>query len=461
MKARITAIVACLALLSGPAPAKPPKAHAPSARAEQKPAPKGLHQSAPKGAEKKPEAKQAADAVTNRYAAMPADQRLAIQTDLAWTGFYDGPAGTDFDDQRLIDAVKRFQAATKEADTGILTDEERARLAIAAEPHRQAAGWRVIDDPATGARFGIPEKLVSPLDPSRTGSRWSSGHGQIRIDTFAMSDASLPALFESDKRTPKGRWVESNALTSNSFVMSGTQGLKYFVARAESSGRQVRGITILYDQATAGIVAPVALAVANSFQGFPDPAAALPPDEERTVEYGTAVAVDDRGDLISTRQVAADCKIITIPGFGHPVLLAKDDASGLALIRLYGAENLSPITPTGESQGSDLTIVGIAGPAAQRGGGAITKVAAQRDGRNLTPAPQSGFSGAVAIDAQGRFAGIVALTSSSDASGSVTRRASLVPAAVVGAFLKAYGIPPAPARAAIEPSIVRVICVRQ
>jgi hypothetical protein len=238
--------------------------------------------------------------------------------------------------------------------------------------------------------------------------------------------------------------------------------LKYFAVRAESSGSEVRGITILYDQATAGIMAPVALAIANSFQGFPDPNAALPPDQERTVEYGSATAVDDSGDLISTGRVTADCDAITLPGLGHAARIAEDKASDLALIRVYGAHNLTPAPLSGESEGNGLTLVGVPDPAAQQGGDAATRAAARLEGQDLDPAPTSGFSGAVAVDAQGRFAGIVELKSSVVAgTASVSRQAALVPAAAVRAFLKAHGIVPASTQGGIDQSVVRVVCVRK
>jgi hypothetical protein len=460
MNARSIAIVACLALASGPALAQ--QASKPTAHERQKPARKLTHKATPKTAAKKADEKKAPAATATAYAKMPPDERLAIQADLAWTNYYEGPPGGNFDDERVIDAVKLFQKANKGKDTGILTDDERAHLAAAAAPHRQAVGWRIIGDPATGARFGLPEKLVSPLGPSRLGRRWNSGHGQIQIYAFRLSDASLPALFEEEKKTPRGRYVESSALESNSFVMSGTQGLKYFVVRAESSGSEVRGISILYDQATVGIVAPVALAIANSFEGFPDPNATLPPDQESTVEYGTAIAVDHRGDLITSDQVTAGCDAITVPGLGHAVLIAEDKAADLALIHLYGAHSLTPAPLSDESQGYDLTLVGIADPAAQQGGAAVTRLAAHLDGQNLEPAPKSGFSGAAAVDAQGRFAGIVALRSSAIAdTGSVAQQAVLVPSAAVRAFLKAHSIVPAFGQSQLDQSVMRVICVRK
>lgn len=462
MKARITALIVCLALASAPALAREAKVHKPAAQAGQNTTPKVAHKTARKPAEKKPAGKMAPAATAKAYAAMPADERLAIQANLAWTGYYEGPPGGDFDDERIIDAVKLFQKANKDKETGILSDEERIHLAAAAEPAQRAVGWRWIDDPATGARFGLPEKLVSPLGASRTGSRWNSGHSQIEIDAFRLSEASLPALFDAEKKTPRGRRVESSTLKADQFVISGTQGLKNFAIRAETSGTEVRGIAVLYDQATTGIMAPVAIAVANSFHGFPDPNAAVPPGQERAVEYSTAIVVDQSGDLIAARQGTADCVAITVPGFGHAAPIADDKINDLTLLRLYGARNLVPAALADRSQGDDLTLVGIADPAAQQGSGAVTKAAAHLDGQRIEPTPMFGFSGAAAIDARGRFAGMVEVKSLADTgTGLVTRQATLVPADVVRAFLTAHGITPALGHDAIDQSVLRLICVRK
>jgi len=458
MDTRMTAIIVCLALASAPVLGREAKVHKPTAQA----GPKAARKTAHKAAAKKPAGKKAPAAIANAYAAMPPDERLAIQSDLAWIGDYEGAPGGDFDDGRAIDAVKLFQKNNKGKETGILDARERAHLAAAAEPSQRAVGWKLIDDPATGARFGLPEKLVSPLGASRTGSRWISGHGQIKIDDFRLSGASLPALFDEEKKTPRGRRVDWSALKSDSFVISGTQGLKNFVVRAETSDGQVRGIAILYDQATAGIMAPVAIAMANSFQGFPDPNTGPPPGQQRAVEYGTAIMADRTGDLIATAQGTADCAAITVPGFGHAARIAEDKADDLALIRLYGARNLVPAALAGDSQGDNLTLVGIADPVAQEGGGAVTKAAARLDGQNIEPAPTTGFSGAAAIDVQGRFAGMVVLRSPAVAGiGPVTRQAALVPAAAIRAFLAAHGIIPPNGHGPIDQSVVRVICVRK
>ncbi len=456
-----TAIIVAVALASAPAAlalARPVKGPKPSGQA-------GANV-AGKAAPKKPGAKPAA-AIANAYAGLPAAERLAIEANLAWIGAYEGLPSGDIDD-RTIEAIKLFQTGRVAKDTGILDEEQRARLAAAAAGPEQAVGWRMIEDPATGARFGLPEKLVAPAGASLTGSRWSSGRGQIVIETFRLSEASLPALFEQEKKSPKTRYAEASALKPDSFVISGTQGLKNVVVRADLSGSEIRGITILYDQATKGVMMPAAIAMAASFQGFPDPNAGPPPGQPAAVAYGTAIAADRGGTLIAPLQIASECESITVPGFGHAVRIADDTANDLALLRLYGARNLAPAPLAGDAaqgdaaQGDALTLIGIAAPAAQHGGNAVTHAAAHRDGQAIEPTPAFGFSGAAALDAQGSFAGVVELKSQIVAGAAASgRQAVLIPAAAVRAFLTAHGITPVAAPGTMDQSVVRVICVRK
>jgi peptidoglycan hydrolase-like protein with peptidoglycan-binding domain len=395
------------------------------------------------------------------YASIPEAERLAVQADLAWLGHYEGAPGGDFD-QRTVEAIKAFQKITGNKETGVLNEQERARLAAAAHGPQEADGWQIIDDPATGARLGLPTKLVSPAGVSRAGSRWASAHDVIRIETFRLSEASLPALFDEEKKTTRQRQADASVLKPDSFVISGTQGLKNFIMRAEASGGEVRGITILYDQATAGVMMPVAIAMGDSFVGFPDPKAALPPGKKRPVEYGTAVVVDRDGDLIAPARLTAECVALTVPGFGHAARIAEDSGSDLALIRLYGAHDLVPAPIGGTSQGQELTLVGVADPLAQGGGSTVTSVSARLSGQTVEPAPKPGFSGAPAVDAQGRYAGMVELNSPVVAgNGPATAQATVVPADRVRAFLTSHGIEPAAGHGTIDQSVLRVICVRK
>jgi peptidoglycan hydrolase-like protein with peptidoglycan-binding domain len=393
-------------------------------------------------------------------------ERRDIQSNLVWLGGFEGMSAEEFD-KHTLDAIKAFQRRTGGKETGVLSDQERALLAEAAKAPQDAVGWRLIEDTATGARLGLPEKLVPRTAVSHTGSRWTSAQGQIQIETFRLYEASLPTLFEQEKKTSQ-RYVGYSVLEPNSFFIAGEQRLKRFVVRAQSRGTEVRGVTILYDQATEGTVARVAMAMSDTFEGFPDPGAVPPPGHKRGVEYGSAIVVTSRGDLVTLGQVVDQCQSITVPGFGHAERIAEDKANDLALLRLYGARKLIPAPLGGDGgTGDTLTLFGIADPLAQSDAGMVTGAPAQLTAQAITPAPQPGFSGAAAVDAQGRFAGIVELKAPVVASaGAASPQATLVPAVAVRAFLQAQGIAPIAGQfakdfAAMDESVVRVICVRK
>jgi hypothetical protein len=432
-----------------PSPAKPAPAHSVAAK---NPAPQQAATHAPQthGAD-----------TSAALADIPDAQRLAI-ADLIWLGGFDGLSAEEFDGH-IADAIKAFQRRNGGKDTGVLSDQDRAALTQAAVASEAAAGWRLIDDTATGAFLGVPQKIVPRASSTRTGSRWTSAQGQIQIETFRLHDASLPALFDQEKKTAK-RYVTYSALNSDSFVIIGEQKLKLFVERAQSNGGEIRGVTISYDQATEGTIAPVAVAVSDSFDGFPDVTGSVPA-RQRGVQYGSAVVVDSGGDLIAPEDVTEDCQAITVPGFGHADRVAEDKADGLALLRLYGARDLVPATLDGAigTPGipGALTLYGIADPLAQGGGAAVSSAAAQVSAQGLDPGPKPGFSGAAAVDGQGHFAGIVELKSAIVAGPGVAPQATLIPASAVRTFLQARGITPANGHTAMEESIVRVICVRK
>jgi hypothetical protein len=329
-----------------------------------------------------------------------------------------------------------------------------------------AMGWRIIDDPATGARLGLPSALVPKALQARMGSRWTSSQGQIDVETFRLHEAALAALFDEEKKN-RHRAVEHSAMKPDSFVISGMQGLKKFVELVQASGSELRGITILFDQATENMMAPVAAAMTDTFQGFPDPNAGPPPGLRRSVDYGTAIVVSDRGDLLTAAPMVDQCQSITVSGFGHAERTATDSNGDLALLRLYGAQNLVPAAIAGDTASTDnLTLAGIADPLAQAGGAAVTRVQARLTPQGLDPLPKPGFSGAAAVDPQGRFAGMVSLkwqqvASAGTATPPVAGQATLIGPDAIRGFLTAQKVTPAASHAPIDQSVLRVICVRK
>jgi hypothetical protein len=375
------------------------------------------------------------------------------------------PAGPAAEPANTARRRRPLKAARKHASGAASIARQESDGYTEVTPHfSESIGWRLTEDRMTGARLGLPEKLVPRTSTTRSGSRWTSAQGQIQVETFRLAEASLPALFEEEKKANR-RQIESSDLKSDSFVISGTQGLKYFLVRAAARGSEVRGMSILYDQATEGTMGPVAHAMATAFTAFPDPNAPAPPGLRRAVEYGNAIVVDAGGDLIAPAHVTADCRTITVPPFGHAVRLAADQTGDLALIHLYGVRNLVPVQFGEDNDSGDLIVIGVADPLAQAGSAIATGSTAHLTARGIDPAPKPGFSGAAAVDTHGVLAGMVDVKPAVLAANApAAPAAALVPAATIRAFLRAQGIVPDAAEtehAAAAQSVLRIICVRQ
>jgi hypothetical protein len=292
----------------------------------------------------------------------------------------------------------------------------------------------------------------------------------VQIETFRIAEpgTTLAAVFEQQKKEPANREVEYSMLRETSFVVAGLQGLKRFYVRAHAKQNDVRGVAVMYDQAMQGIMDRVAIAMSSRFEPFPS--APTGPSVRRKVEYATGVVVDDLGHVITDRQVTDSCLVITLAGLGNAELLAE--TADLALLRVYGARNLKPVAMGDGADAPDVTLVGIADPQAQGGGGTATTAparlgTAENVKRALEPAPVLGFSGAAVTDAQGRLVGLVQLRGALVAGPTNVgaSAAQLVSIEQIKVFLNGRNIAPAAAAAsspeAAKASVLRVICVRK
>jgi Trypsin-like peptidase domain len=397
-------------------------------------------------------------------AGIPADQQLAIQSALLWSGDYTGSIGGD---DPMQAAIKNYQKRSKAKITGELTSAERANLLAAAHDHEQEYGWSVVVDPATGIRIGLPTKLVPQARDAARGTRWSSAHGEVQVETFRVKTTDLAALFEQEKKEPKSRAVEYSVMHPDNFFISGMQGLKKFSVKAQLRDGEVRGFTMLYDQMMEGIVAPVMVAMASAFSPFPERSAPFAAPA-KSVEYGTGLIVSGGGDIVTDRKLTHGCQVIVVKGLGDADRIAEDAESGLALLRVYGAHKLAPLPlANGAPKPGDVTLVGMPDPKEQDGRKPLAEIKARlTDGAAIElrePAPMAGFSGAAALDAGGKFLGMTEMRNAVLASAApVAPPVRLVPAQTIRAFLEARDVAPTPAHGAdARASVVRVICVRK
>ena len=462
MGIRFVTVIAAVALGTQPALAQNPA---------QKPAAPKPAVAAPKQAPAQNGDKSAAtQALRDSYIAMPLSERLSIQSDLIWSGDYNGGVNGEFG-ERAIAAVKAFQKRRKGNETGLLNPQEREALAAAVKQQQDQVGWKVVEDTSLdGARLGIPAKLTPQSERGASGSRWTAARGEVQVETFReklTGGATLTTLFE-EQRKKANRRTEYNVQRPDFFVASGMQGLKKFYVRVQLKDNEARGMTVLYDQAMEGIMQPVVVAMSSAFAPFSEgPVAPV----RRVVEYATGIVVSKAGHVVTERQATDDCQIISVSGRGHADRIAEDKVSDLALLRIYGAGDLAPLALSAEApKSAELTLMGIADPQVQAGGNAVSGKSAKLRGVEgarvmLDAAATAGFAGAAALDGQGQFVGMVDVMSASvGGPANAAPQAALVPAATIRNFLETAGVSPLIGRSTTDSAkaaIVRVICVRK
>ncbi len=397
-------------------------------------------------------------------------ERLALQSDLAWVGEYNGAITGDVS-ERMVAAIKEYQKSRGGKPTGVLNPQERSVLAETARRRQENVGWKLVTEQVTGARLGIPTKLVPQQSGDASGAKWSSPTGTIQILLARRKEANPTAarLAEQEKKEPPGRSVDYTVVKPDFFVLSGLQGLKKFYVRGAFKGDEVRILTILYDQATENTVEPVVIAMSSAFNPFPAGVQAGGPPR-KTVDYGTGVVVSEDGAILADRELTDGCIAITIPPFGYADRVADDGERGLSLLRIYGARSLKPLALTSAAPARTVDVIGIADPQNQGGAAAVGDVKAQvaqvgsGGDAALSPPPGLGFSGAVALDGAGKFAGITLLKPVIVAGASNTAagaQAALVSPEAVRDFLTAKGVNANGTSADARAAVVRVICVRK
>jgi hypothetical protein len=95
----------------------------------------------------------------------------------------------------------------------------------------------------------------------------------------------------------------------------------------------VRGFTVLYDQAMAGIMEPVVVAMSSAFLAFPAAPRAAAAPQGRICERRRGRP----GHIVTSREALEGCHVVTVAGIGGADRVAEDKDNGLVLLRVHGA----------------------------------------------------------------------------------------------------------------------------
>ena len=239
-----------------------------------------------------------------------------------------------------------------------------------------------------------------------------------------------------------------------------------FSVRAQRRDGEIRGLILLFDQMMETIVAGVTPAIVSAFSPFPErsmPFAAM----AKPVEYGNGLVVSSLGHIVTDRSLASGCQVIVAAGLGNADRISEDGDSGLALLRVYGARDLSPLAlaPDASKKG-DITLVGIPDPKEQNGAKKLTEIKARLATGNAIElrqsVPMAGFAGAAALDPQGQVLGLMEMRNFVLASiEPAAPPVRLITAETIRNFLVAHNVAPAQQAGDARASVVRIICVRK
>ncbi|HWY81949.1 MAG TPA: peptidoglycan-binding protein [Roseiarcus sp.] len=340
------------------------------------------------------------------FIGLPEATRKAAQEALVWLGLYVGVNDGDFG-KRTRDAILAFQASLKAPADGTLSAPELQALLAAAQKAREAAGFQVVSDPKTDAKIGAPLKLLRALPGAR-------------LDFAANADADLGALYARLSAATSARKIAYKAIKPDAFfVVSGQDGPVKFYTRFDKNPNAtppIRGFTFAYPASQTAYLDRIAIAIANSFEPFPEAAAApgasaganlTPPPAPSaapppTVPQPAATALVVAPGKALTALKADDCPHPTVAG--KPVRIERADAA-TGLVILAGDFASNGGAPQLGSPAQDLVILGFSGPRVAASSASFTG----GDARPVvTAAVDKGASGGPVFDRRGALVGLVA-----------------------------------------------------
>lgn len=285
-------------------------------------------------------------AAATAFERLPEADRKLIQDGLIWTGDFTGAATGGFG-PLTYRGIQAFQKRAGVKPDGILQPRERAALDQLAARARDAVRFTRVLDARSGARIGVPQKLLDRTRQSPAGTVFASADGAATLELLSPA-GELQPLYDLLRTEQPGRKVAYKVLRPDWFVVSGDDRGRRFYTRVNATPGGLRGYTLTYPAGRAAEFDRIAIAVANSFEtgpaatagnanpGLLTPApapAGVPPRQVDAARLFSGL-VTGAATVVTVAAVEA-CASPTVDRQGARVV-AVDKARGLAVLEVPG-----------------------------------------------------------------------------------------------------------------------------
>ncbi len=276
-------------------------------------------------------------------------QRMALQTALAWDGYYtagiDGAFGPG-----TRHSMAAWQSAKGYEPTGILTTGQRRELLDDYNAVLQGIGLQLVRNEAAGIKMQMPTALVAFSKYEPPFIYYDSKPGS-KVRLFLISEtgdqATLYGLYDILQTLailpPEGKRVRKKI----SFEINGMDASIHSYAYARLQDGAVKGFILVWPVSDEKRRARVLAEMRKSFAPF---GAALPdnagtPNEEQRIDLVSGLEmrkpawsrsgfyVDGQGDVLTAANGLESCTKITLDRSYDATLAQADTALGVALLR--------------------------------------------------------------------------------------------------------------------------------
>lgn len=304
------------------------------------------------------------------------EERAAVQTAMAWYGFYNAKIDGSFGK-----GTRQSMAAWQEAfgfdPTGVLTSLQRATLVGNYQADQAEFGFETITEPEAGIEIALPSALVrfDRYDPPFVHYTEKNG-SKLRLILISEpgDQAALAGLYDVLQSLDVVPSTGDRSLEEGQFTINAADDKMAAFAYAAASKGSVKGYFVTWDPSISAKMTRILPALQASFRPigdkYLDPS--LVPLEEaaragvlagmkvkQPTRAGSGIFVDKDGSVLTAAETVETCAKITLDNSTEATVIATE--MGVALLKPKTA--LQPIayaaiTTTPPRQGQAVLVAG-------------------------------------------------------------------------------------------------------